>query len=462
MEPILFKTDNGNCYLYSPSKKALLPIPLDLFDELTTKGFSNSSIWETINQNGYLEPYIERFEGEVNEQTVFNALKNLDQVVFETTTSCNLRCEYCCYGEGYNTFDNRRNHIGHLTFGTAKIIIDYLHSIFSIDAISNAPKEPFAISFYGGEPLMNFNVIKQIVEYAKSLQFRNRTISFTMTTNATLLAKHADFLHSNDFKMLISLDGDRIHDVYRKTHDNHESFDIVIENLEIVRTKFPEWFSTFRYNSVFTNKSNVEEIVKWFKERFFTTPNFSPLHPPTKGSKEYDKVESMIADYEIPEHLRFEAELLGQSPINRRVWEFSNHLFKNLEGTAHISTVSTIPSGTCIPFSKRLFVSYNGQIHPCEKVNREHPLGEIKGNKVIMNLSSIAENFMFLLNQYKPKCQQCYLQSCCTKCILCFNEGLCEDFTSYSKFKNLLSKTISYIEKHPKIIQLLEENIIIK
>ena len=173
----------------------------DLFDDFFDDGFFKAkerNLMKTdirekkdkyIISVDNLEPYIERFEGEVNEQTVFNALKNLDQVVFETTTSCNLRCEYCCYGEGYNTFDNRRNHIGHLTFGTAKIIIDYLHSIFSIDAISNAPKEPFAISFYGGEPLMNFNVIKQIVEYAKSLQFRNRTISFTMTTNATLPMK---------------------------------------------------------------------------------------------------------------------------------------------------------------------------------------------------------------------------------------------------------------------------------
>ena len=110
-----------------------------------------------------------------------------------------------------------------------------------------------------------------------------------------------------------------------------------------------------------------------------------------------------------------------------------------------------------------MFVSYDGKIHPCEKVNRDNPLGEINENgSVTLNFEKIADEFMSRLSTQKPICQKCYLQMCCTKCMLCFNEVICEDFTSKQQFTSLLSQTFSYIENHPNVIQLLKDNIIIK
>lgn len=110
-----------------------------------------------------------------------------------------------------------------------------------------------------------------------------------------------------------------------------------------------------------------------------------------------------------------------------------------------------------------MFVSYDGKIHPCEKVNRDFPLGEIKENEMVsFDFKKIAEGFMKKISAIKPQCQQCYLQLCCTKCILCFNGEKCENFTTKDKFSSILSQTISYIENHPNIISLLKDNIIIK
>lgn len=446
-------------------EKSLLPIPLSLYNDITVKGDSNNQIWSTLKARGYLLSYHNKFEGIVDEDSIRYALRNLSQIVFETTTSCNLRCEYCCYGEGYNTFDSRRLHHGHLKFETAKTILDYLSCLFKHEVISTAPFEPFAISFYGGEPLMNFNVVKEIVEYAEKLNFQNRTLFFTMTTNATLLARYSTFLHDHNFKLLISLDGDKPHDSYRKTIDKKDSFEIVMTNLYKVKETYPDWFSTFRYNAVYTDISNVEEIIKWFRETFNKVPNFSPLHTPTVGAKEYVKIKSMTAKYEIPEDLRFNEDLLAQSPINKRVLEFCNTLFQNtIDKEINIfEERKNIPTGTCIPLSKRMFVSYDGKIHPCEKVNRDFPLGEIKENEMVsFDLKKIAEGFMKKISAIKPQCQQCYLQLCCTKCILCFNGEKCENFTTKDKFSSILSQTISYIENHPNIISLLKDNIIIK
>ena len=83
-----------------------------------------------------------------------------------------------------------------------------------------------------------------------------------MTSNATMLAKYADFLQAHKFKMLISLDGDKTHHAYRKTKCGENSFNTVISNLREVALKYPAWFNTFRYNAVYTNMnlSETKEI----------------------------------------------------------------------------------------------------------------------------------------------------------------------------------------------------------
>ena len=83
-----------------------MPIPVSLFNEIMAIGESDNRIWMNLKNAGYLDSYYDLFEGVVDDNTINNALRNLSQIVFETTTSCNLRCEYCCYGEGYTTFES--------------------------------------------------------------------------------------------------------------------------------------------------------------------------------------------------------------------------------------------------------------------------------------------------------------------------------------------------------------------
>ena len=465
MEPVYFKTESNNCYLFLPSVKYLIPIPNSLYEDLSIKGDSDNTIWITLKNKGFLVNHKQDFTGVVDGSAIRSAILHLSQIVFETTTSCNLRCEYCCYSEGYDTFDSRRSLHGNLKFETAKAILDYLCSVFKQEAESSAPLEPFAISFYGGEPLMNFNVIKKIVAYAEVSEFRNRRISFTMTTNAMLLAKYADFLQAHNFKLLVSLDGNRQHDAYRRTIEHKESFDIVMSNLKNVKERYPEWFRTIRFNSVFTDISDTKEIIHWFRRTFNTIPNFSPLHTPTKGAKEYVKIKSMVSHFEIPDDTSINDEVLAQSPMNRRALEFCNRLLYNTftsDGSLN-DTYNVIPTGTCIPFTKRMFVSFDGKIHPCEKVNRDHPFGEIKEDGAVsIDFECVAESFMNSLSAQSKICQHCYLQLCCTKCMYCFDGKSCEDFADKEKFTSILSQTVSHIEKHPGIVESVKENIIFK
>lgn len=109
------------------------------------------------------------------------------------------------------------------------------------------------------------------------------------------------------------------------------------------------------------------------------------------------------------------------------------------------------------------FHSYNGKIHPCEKVNRDSPLGYIDNSGCVhIDCNEVANGFMKRIAEVSSLCKKCYMQFCCTKCSFCYSNGKCEEFTSKSKFAKLLSDAVSYIESHPDIIEVLEENIIIK
>lgn len=465
MKPVVFRTDSGNNYLYSPAKKCLIPLPFNVYEDIIKNGNSHSVMYNQIERFGYLQSWHEDFSGLVYADDICNSLTNLTQVVFETTTACNLRCKYCCFGEGYNTFDSRRGLHGNLDFSTAKSILDYLIEGFNMSGKTQSVHEPFAISFYGGEPLLNFAVVEDIVKYAESLHFVNRKLSFTMTTNATLLSKYADFLHKHNFKLLISLDGNKKHNSYRKDIYKNDSFETVIHNLNIVKALYPQWFSSFRYNCVFTDISDVKEIVSWFRNTFEKVPNFSPLHEPTIGSPEYKQVKAMLKKYEIPEDIRFDNELITQSPFFQRILEFSYYLFDNVYANESFLLEEVSPkfaTGTCIPFSKRMFVTFDGKIHPCEKVNRDRPLGMVYEGRVVIDAKEVATDFNKMTEKNKSVCQECYLQQCCTKCMLCFDKGKCSNFTNSERFAKILAETISYIETHPGIVATLENSIITK
>lgn len=108
---------------------------------------------------------------------------------------CNMKCAYC-YGDG-GEYNNR----GKMSLETALRAIDYL--------IENSLDTKLAIAFLGGEPLLNFGLIKEIVKYCSIKEAETgRTFSYTITTNGTLMTPEIEnFLISNHIKTQISIDG---------------------------------------------------------------------------------------------------------------------------------------------------------------------------------------------------------------------------------------------------------------
>lgn len=138
------------------------------------------------------------------------------------TEECNLRCDYCFVGEKRP----RR-----LSWETARQSVDFLmkHSKSEMDLY---------ICLFGGEPLLEFSLMKRVVEYAQDRASNlGKTMHFSCTTNGTIMSQEiAEFGMKHGFNFLLSIDGDKIaHDAHRKMVDGSGTWDIVMgRNFDIL------------------------------------------------------------------------------------------------------------------------------------------------------------------------------------------------------------------------------------
>ena len=133
-------------------------------------------------------------------------------LTLNVTRKCNMKCDYCFEDSEYRK-------LSHMPFDIAKKAID---SFFT--AQTNEPD--WGITFTGGEPLLNFGLLKDVVVYIDS---KGLKVKYRIKTNATLMDNEKmDFLIKNNFKIQVSLDGnEKAHDTHRKFANGKGSFEIV-------------------------------------------------------------------------------------------------------------------------------------------------------------------------------------------------------------------------------------------
>lgn len=139
-----------------------------------------------------------------------------------TVQDCNLICTYCSAGHG-----RFGQSIKYMDKETAKRSLDILFP--GIQRIQDV-----VVVFVGGEPLLNFDIVRFILDYGKILARKfDKKIHFFMNTNGTLLSeKIAQVLVDNDVDVTVSIDGTKtIHDTYRRFKDGRGSYDLAIQGL---------------------------------------------------------------------------------------------------------------------------------------------------------------------------------------------------------------------------------------
>ncbi len=146
------------------------------------------------------------------------------------TNNCNLQCGYCYAGQG--DWDQPGLHMSRTI---AKRAIDILFA-----SIRKSNGNFATISFFGGEPLLRFDFIKEIVSYAEK-ESGNIKLRFAIVTNGTLFgAEEIDFLIKKKFILSLSIDGDSdTHDFTRLYRNGHGTYDDIIRNIPLLKNKLP-------------------------------------------------------------------------------------------------------------------------------------------------------------------------------------------------------------------------------
>lgn len=209
----------------------------------------------------------------LNKEVIYSNIRNLSQVTFEVTDACNLQCKYCGYGELYDGYDTRKSKM--LSLEQAYPLLEYLYAHWQQ---SDSYRKKTYISFYGGEPLLNMDFIRGIVGWIMNHQIPQCDFVFTMTTNGMLLDRYIDYLVEHEFKILVSLDGNKENNGYRVDFSGRPSFDRVFANVKFVQQYYPDFFrKNVEFNSVLHNLNDYQDIIPFFQKELNKVPSVSEL-----------------------------------------------------------------------------------------------------------------------------------------------------------------------------------------
>lgn len=136
---------------------------------------------------------------------------------------CNMCCKYCFAGEGEYSGDRSL-----MSFEVGKIALDFLIE-------QSGSRKNLEVDFFGGEPLLNFDVVKQLVAYARSIEKeKGKNFRFTLTTNGVLLNDEVmEWANKECYNVVLSLDGRKeTNDRMRRTRNDKGTYDLILPKFQ--------------------------------------------------------------------------------------------------------------------------------------------------------------------------------------------------------------------------------------
>ena len=193
--------------------------PQNVVDKLS-KSYSSEDIRDCYNE--IVELYNDKIlfsEDDYEKYAQYSEASPVKDMCLNIAHDCQLRCKYCFASTG--DFGKGRKL---MSFETGKHAIDFL--------LENSGDRPnLELDFFGGEPLMNFGVVKQVVEYARSREKEyNKKFRFTITTNGLLLDdEKIDFINREMSNVVLSIDGRKeVNDYFRVLPNGQGCYDIIM------------------------------------------------------------------------------------------------------------------------------------------------------------------------------------------------------------------------------------------
>ncbi len=309
---------------------------------------------------------------------------------------CNLRCKYCFADEG--EYKGCRKP---MSAEVGKRAIDYV--LENSGNIKN-----IEVDLFGGEPLMVFDTIKEIVDYAKEKdKLYNKNIRFTMTTNATLLNDEIiDYIDKNMGNIILSIDGRKeVNDNVRIRVDGSGCYDRILPNIKkMVDRRDPSKQYYARGTFTRENTDFFEDVMALANEGF-SEISIEPVVLPDSHNLSIRR-EDLPKIYQQYDMLY--KEMLRRAENNDNPFKFYHFNIDLNGGPCVYKRIAGCGAG-----HEYVAITPDGDIYPCHQFvgNEEFLLGNINSGIKNKNLSKDFKN-AHIYN--KPKCKECWARFYCS------------------------------------------------
>lgn len=313
--------------------------------------------------------------------------------IIELTNACNLRCVYCFRQE-----DLKNSHLDKQT------CIQIINHIKAIDIEKKVEGDTIRVIFFGGEPLINFNNLKFIVDELKE-NINNYLLEYSISTNGALLTKEKiKFLIDNDFNSQISFEGDKeIQDKSRPFTKGKGSYDFINDKIKNIpnehKNKFSLAFSVSRITK------NIDEIIDKYISYGFTTFNLLFIIDDVIGVNQLTYNDIGYIKTVIKKIL-----ILYKKSIVSNKYIVIHPLFEIMT-----NLYTRIPKGVCNSTINIEAFGQDGAIYPCQRFlsNPEFEYGNVKKGYDIEKLDKIRSEECF----FDSDCAKCWMKHFCSgKC----------------------------------------------
>lgn len=308
--------------------------------------------------------------------------------------TCNLNCSYCFASQGKYHGDRAM-----MSLEVGKRALDFLVE-------NSGSRHNLEVDFFGGEPLMNFDVVKQMVEYARSIEKKyNKNFRFTLTTNGMLIDDDViDFANREMSNVVLSLDGRKeIHDRYRVDYTGKGSWETIVPKFQkLVESRGGK---NYYMRGTFTHANpDFLNDIKQMLDLGFTELSMEPVVCA-------DNDPSALTQEDLPIVLdQYEklAELMRKRDKEGKPFTFYHYMIDLTGGPCIYKRISGCGSGT-----EYMAVTPWGDLYPCHQFVGEEKfkLGDI-WNGVTNN--ETVEEFASCNVYARPECHDCWAKLYCS------------------------------------------------
>ena len=323
-----------------------------------------------------------------------NNSKVVKALCLHVAHTCNLNCSYCFASQGKYHGDRAL-----MSFEVGKQAFDFLIA-------NSGTRRNLEVDFFGGEPSLNFDVVKKLVEYARSIEGKhNKNFRFTYTTNGMILTdERMEFINKEMHNVVLSLDGRReVNDHFRRDYTGKGSYDTIVPNFKrLVESRNNQGYyvrGTYTHNNVdFTN-----DIIH-MADLVFTELSMEPVVCPPGDP-------NALTDEDLP-GLFEQYEILAKEMIKRkkegRPFTFYHYMLDLKHGPCIYKRITGCGSGT-----EYMAVTPWGELYPCHQFvgDEKYSLGNIWDG---VKNTAVQDEFRGCNSYSRPECRDCWAKLYCS------------------------------------------------